>query len=65
MKIKFSIGPGEKSGVGGQIINSNFFYISTTENGIASSDGIVSNPINPPQKIASENVESVLRTING
>ena len=61
MKIKFSIGPGEKSGVEGQTINSNFFYISTTENGIANSDGIVSNPINPPQKIASENVESVLR----
>ncbi len=61
MKIKFSIGPGEKSGVEGQTINSNFFYISTTENGIANSDGIVSNPINPPQKIAPENVESVLR----
>lgn len=61
MKIKFSIGPGEKSGVEGQTINSNFFYISTTENGIANSDGIVNNPTNPPQKIAPENVESVLR----
>ena len=61
MKIKFSIGPGEKSGVEGQTINSNFFYISTTENGIASSDGVVNDPTNPPVKIESGNVESVLR----
>ena len=61
MKIKFSIGPGEKSGVEGQTINSNFFYRSTTENGIASSDGIVNDPANPPVKIESGNVESVLR----
>lgn len=61
MKIKFSIGPGEKSGVGGQTISSNFFYISTTENGIASSDGVVDDPANPPVKIESGNVESVLR----
>ena len=61
MKIKFSIGPGEKSDVGGQTISSNFFYISTTENGIASSNGIVNDPANPPVKITLGNVESALR----
>lgn len=61
MKIRFSVGSGEKSGVKEQTLNSNFFYISTTKNGIANSDGVVNDPANPPVKIESENVESVLR----
>lgn len=57
LRIKFSIGPGgtlDVSDPSNEYIRSNFFYISTSENGIAN------NPAGAPEKIDSGNISKIL-----